>query len=75
MCFIHASKAQQTGDISRPIAVETDELLAECQKVKPEKKDYPIATFLDPIEYTWSEDRHEARLAAKRYSEESHANY
>jgi hypothetical protein len=75
LCFVQTSKAHQAGDISRPIAVETNQLLAECPpNVGTGKKDYPVATFIEPLEYTWTEEGYEAQMAAKRYIEENHAH-
>jgi hypothetical protein len=37
--------------------------------------DYPIADFIEPTEYAWTEERYAARLAAKAYLELSVADY
>lgn len=36
--------------------------------------DQPIADFLEPVEYAWTEAGFEARQALKRYSEDTHAD-
>ncbi len=38
-------------------------------------EDYPLADFLDPVGYGWTEARYEARQALKSYSEGAHADY
>ncbi len=35
----------------------------------------PIADFMEPVEYAWTEAGFEARQALKRYCEETHADY
>ena len=38
-------------------------------------RELPIADFLEPLEYGWTEAGFEARQALKRYCEETHADY
>jgi hypothetical protein len=35
----------------------------------------PVADFLEPVRYEWTEAAYEARQALKRYSEQTHADY
>jgi hypothetical protein len=35
----------------------------------------PVADFLEPVRYEWTEAAYEARRAVKRYSEQTHADY
>ena len=35
----------------------------------------PVADFMEPVEYAWTEAGFEARQVLKRYSEQSHADY
>ena len=71
---ISARRAQEFRDISRPIGLPGD-LCQHKPADQEQPKDYPVADFLDPIEYTWSEAQYEAQSAAKRYLEDSHADY
>ena len=38
-------------------------------------RELPLADFLEPVEYGWTEAGFEARQALKRYCEETHADY
>ena len=38
-------------------------------------REAPIADFMEPVEYGWTEAGFEARQALKRYCEETHADY
>jgi hypothetical protein len=38
-------------------------------------RERPIADFMEPVEYGWTEAGFEARQALKRYCEETHADY
>ena len=38
-------------------------------------RELPIADFMEPVEYAWTEAGFEARQALKRYCEETHADY
>jgi predicted DNA-binding antitoxin AbrB/MazE fold protein len=35
----------------------------------------PVADFLEPVQFDWTEAGYEARRALKQYSEETHANH
>jgi hypothetical protein len=39
-----------------------------------DRTEQPVADFLEPIEWKWTEAGFEARQALKRYSEETHAD-
>ena len=38
-------------------------------------RELPIADFMEPVEYAWTEAGFETRQALKRYTEETHADY
>jgi hypothetical protein len=38
-------------------------------------RELPVADFMEPIEYGWTESGFEARQALKRYCEDTHADY
>ena len=38
-------------------------------------RELPVADFMEPVEYGWTETAFEARQALRRYSEETHADY
>lgn len=40
-----------------------------------EGRELPVADFLEPVEYNWTEAGFEARQALKRLSEEAHADH
>jgi hypothetical protein len=46
----------------------------ETQEQGP-SREYPTATFIDPIEYDWSLDKFITEQAPGRYLEESHADH
>jgi hypothetical protein len=39
------------------------------------KAEYPVADFLEPIGFSWTEEGFEARQAVKAYSEGTHADH
>jgi hypothetical protein len=38
-------------------------------------RELPIADFVEPVEYGWTETGFEARQALKKYCEDTHADY
>ncbi len=70
-------RAQTQDSLSRlmPLVDVHQESVPACaNRNGTANQELPIADFLEPVEYTWTEAGFEARQALKRYSEETHAD-
>jgi hypothetical protein len=71
-------RAQTDGYLSRPVPlVEMPDEAGSAGTNGHPKGDSqsPVADFLDPVRYEWTEAAYEARQALKKYSEQTHADY
>jgi len=71
-------RAQTQDSLSRPmplVEVHRESAPACADGNGAADRELPIADFMEPVEYAWTEAGFEARQALKRYSEESHADY
>jgi hypothetical protein len=71
-------RAQTQDALSRPMPLV--EVHQESETVcangnGPADRELPIADFMEPVEYSWTEAGFEARQALKSYCEETHADY
>jgi hypothetical protein len=66
-----------SADAPTPAVVPA--LPGEAPPVAPappvEEKEYPIADFIDPVEWNWSKRSCEVRKALKEWMEQAHADY
>jgi hypothetical protein len=70
--------ADPEGALSQPVPLASPpgEAEATCGEGNAQlESNLPVADFLEPVCYTWSEAAFEARRALKRYSEQTHADY
>jgi hypothetical protein len=71
-------RAQTQDALSRPIPlmeVHQDSTMALANCNGTPSRELPLADFMEPVEYGWTEAGFEARQALKRYCEETHADY
>jgi hypothetical protein len=70
-------RAQAEDSLSRPVPLvePPEEAGAACANGSARADEYPVADFLEPVRYEWTEAAYEVRQALKRYSEETHADY
>jgi hypothetical protein len=69
-------RAQTEDSLSRPVSlVEFHEESATIRTNGEADRESPVADFMDPVDYAWTEAGFEARQALKRYSEQTHADY
>jgi hypothetical protein len=71
-------RAQTQDALSRPVPlmeVHQDSTTARANCNGAASRELPIADFMEPVEYGWTEAGFEARQALKRYCEETHADY
>jgi len=71
-------RAQTQDALSRPIPlmeVHQDSAAARANGNGAAGRELPVADFMEPVEYGWTEAGFEARQALKRYCEETHADY
>jgi hypothetical protein len=71
-------RAQTQDALSRPIPLM--EVHQEAATIRTNGngaagRETPVADFMEPVEYGWTEAGFEARQALKRYCEETHADY
>jgi hypothetical protein len=84
-----AAAVEETTRAIRDVSTRSVDQAAETRKVDPERpepvesetrqqepsREYPTATFIDPIEYNWNLDLFIAKQAVRRYLKESHADH
>src|SRR5262249_16087064 len=71
-------RAQPLDSLSRPmplVEVQRASAPACANGNGAADRELPIADFVEPVEYAWTEAGFEARQALKRYCEETHADY
>ena len=71
-------RAQTQDSLSRPmplVEVHRESAPACADGNGAADRELPIADFMEPVEYAWTEAGFEARQALKKYSEETHADY
>ena len=71
-------RAQTQDALSRPVPlldVRQDSAEARANGNGMANRELPVADFMEPVEYGWTETAFEARQALRRYSEETHADY
>ncbi len=69
-------RAQTEDSLSRPVPlVELHEEPAMVRTNGAADREPPVADFMEPLDYAWTEAGFEARQALKRYSEQTHADY
>jgi hypothetical protein len=71
-------RAQTQDALSRPILLmeaHQEGAMARANGNRAAGRELPIADFMEPVEYGWTEAGFEARQALKRYCEETHADY
>ena len=71
-------RAQTQDALSRPMPLmEThqESATARANGNGAASRELPIADFLEPVDYGWTEAGFEARQALKRYCEDTHADY
>ena len=71
-------RAQTQDALSRPVPmmeVRQDSAEACANGDKTASRELPVADFMEPVEYRWTEAGFEARQALRRYCEETHADY
>jgi hypothetical protein len=71
-------RAQTQDFLSRPMPLveSRHELAGACAGGNgAAERELPIADFMEPVEYAWTEAAFEARQALRRYSEQTHADY
>jgi hypothetical protein len=57
-----------------PPAATTEPTTLGAESQRSGSTAYPMADFLEPVQYGWTEAGHEVRQAIKKYSEEIHAD-
>jgi hypothetical protein len=70
-------RAERQDALSRPIPlveVHQEAVTARANSNDAANRELPIADFMEPVEYPWTEAGFEARQALKRYCEETHAD-
>jgi len=71
-------RAQTQDELSRPMPLMEfhQESATACANGNgAASRELPIADFMEPVEYGWTEAGYEARQALKRYCEDTHADY
>lgn len=71
-------RAQTQDALSRPMPlmeVHQESATARANGNGAASRELPIADFLEPVDYGWTEAGFEARQALKRYCEDTHADY
>jgi hypothetical protein len=71
-------RAQTQDALSRPMPlmeVHQEAATARANGNGAASRELPVADFMEPVEYGWTEAGFEARQALKRYCEETHADY
>jgi hypothetical protein len=71
-------RAQTQDALSRPMPlmeIHQESATARTNGNGAASRELPIADFMEPVKYEWTEAGFEARRALKRYCEDSHADY
>lgn len=71
-------RAQTQDALSRPMPlmeVHQEVAATRANGNGAASRELPIADFMAPVEYGWTEAGYEARQALKRYCEDTHADY
>jgi hypothetical protein len=71
-------RAQTEDSLSRPVPLvefHQESATAHTNGSRAADREPPVADFMEPVDYTWTEAGFEARQALKRYSEQTHADY
>lgn len=77
LLLVARHRAQTQDALSRPIPlmeVHQESATARANGNGVADREPPIADFMEPVEYGWTEAGLEARQALKRYCEETHAD-
>lgn len=75
--FYDANGSQQEA-LSRPMPlmeVHQNVAAAQANGNGTTSRELPVADFMEPVEYGWTEAGYEARQALKKYCEDTHADY
>jgi hypothetical protein len=67
--FVDQTAGAWKGDLECPKPVES------AAREQEPSQEYPTATFIEPSEYDWNENKFKAEKAVRRYLEESHADH
>ena len=69
-------RAQTQDALSRPMPLmEVHQESATANGNGAASRELPVADFMEPVEYGWTEAGYEARQALKSYCEDTHADY
>ena len=71
--MIGSARAVAADELSRP-AIDYETVLA-ARIVGERPKRYAVANFIKPVKFQWTKLAHRVRRAAKRFSEQTNANY
>lgn len=71
-------RAQAEDSLSRPVPLvefHQEQAMVRTNGNGAVDREPPVADFMEPVAYAWTEAGFEARQALKRYSEQTHADY
>ena len=71
--FIGSAQALADNEMSRPVA--SFDRIRDVAGIRSLKTSYAVADFIEPILLTWNRPARRIRQAAKRFSEETHADF
>jgi hypothetical protein len=69
------AQVEGTDPAAHPLVERSGEAGAVRGNGSARGEEYPVADFLEPVRYEWTEAGYEVRQILKRYSGQTHADY